>query len=1148
MQITAFARQCFSLYGRRLQKPKGNGAQLQPEPMLLPYVRHLVDKDARPRQVRRKLLRIMKLTAIILLIAALQVAARTAGQTVSISLRNAPLKEVFREIQKQTGLNIMVDELLLAKAGKATLSVKNMPLEKALDLCLGKEQLGYAIEGNAIVIKKMPETPPSPETALAVPALAEIKGVVKDADGRPLADASVKLKGSEIGTATDADGNFVLQAPGGSQTLLISYVGYQTLEIVVPAGGIVNAVLQRAEASVEEVVVLGYSNRKRSELTSAVTVVSEDKLKDVTANNIGTMLQGKVAGLQIVNSSGAPGAAAEIRLRGISSINATQSPLFVVDGIIGGNYDPNDVESVTVLKDAGATAMYGSQANGGVIIITTKKAKAGKTRYEAKLVTGVRTPDFGQMQMMNGSELYAYQKELYRDYIPGQTDNSYKIDLVKFYSERPLSLRDQDHSWLDAIFKPAFMQNYFFSFAGKTEKTDHYVGLSYYNEDGTFTNTGFQRLNLRANTSYRFNNRIKLTNNINISGASGKSYDYNDIYYAYLNLPWDDPYDSDGKPLYVDGNSAFRWWSRDKINPMHTIANSDHAYKSFDINYDLALNIDIARWLSFSSANRVSANYNKGSNFFSPDVAGSYHGSGYLAEESIISYGAVSNNLLNFKFDMGDHHIDGLAGLAFESGKTEFSGASGKGLPRGLSVLNVVSNSQAVSGYNDRSMIQSFISQLNYSYRNKYFLTGSYRVDGSSAFPSSNRYASFPALSAAWFVSNESFLKNSKTIDNLKLRVSYGVTGTQDIGAARYLGLYSLNTQYNLQVGATPLQLPSPNLTWESKYQANAGFDLGLFNGRINLSADIYRNITRNLLLQVSQPLSVGFEERWENIGEIANTGLEIGLGTTNIKRPDFEWTTDFNINFNKNKLQQLPSDIVKTGSWAISQIYRNGGNLYEFYMPKWIGVDPQTGAPQWEVVVKDGNGAAIGSQPTSNYAEATYQEAGSALPVFQGGMTNQWRYRHFAISVNAYFIQGNKVFSNNLRFVMNDGSEPYLNQAVLPAGYAIWTKPGDIASNPSPQNAANSTETSSRYLMDGSFLSLRNITLSYMLPEAVVSRLKVDGITISASADNVHTFTSFIGQDPQTTITPGIYVTPGVSDFKYPNNRQFLFNINLRF
>ena len=269
------------------------------------------------------------------------------------------------------------------------------------------------------------------------------------------------------------------------------------------------------------------------------------------------MLQGKVAGLQVINNSGVPGAAPEIRLRGVSSINATQSPLFVIDGIIGGNYDPNDVESVTVLKDAGATAMYGSQANGGVIIITTKKAKNGKNRFETRITTGFRRPDFGEMDMMNGSELYEYQKELYRDYIPGVTDNSYKIDLLKFYSERPLTLRDQDHSWLNTIFEPAFMQNYFFSFAGKTEKSDHYVGLSYYNEKGTFQKTGFQRVNLRANTNYRFNKKIRVTNNINISGATGRSYDYNDIYYAYLNLPWDNPYDSSGNPRYVDGNFFF---------------------------------------------------------------------------------------------------------------------------------------------------------------------------------------------------------------------------------------------------------------------------------------------------------------------------------------------------------------------------------------------------------------------------------------------------------------------------------------------------------------------------------------------------------------------------------------------------------------
>jgi hypothetical protein len=292
----------------------------------------------------------------------------------------------------------------------------------------------------------------------------------------------------------------------------------------------------------------------------------------------------------------------------------------------------------------------------------------------------------------------------------------------------------------------------------------------------------------------------------------------------------------------------------------------------------------------------------------------------------------------------------------------------------------------------------------------------------------------------------------------------------------------------------------------------------------------------------------VGFEQRWENAGEIENKGIELGLNTVNLQTGNFEWTTDFNINFNSNKLRNLPGPIIKTGSWAISQIYRNDGNLYEFYMPKWAGVDQQTGAPLWEKQTKDAQGIVTKTEPTSNYSEATYQEAGSALPKFQGGITNRWRYKNFSLGVNLYFLSGNKVFSNNLRFVMNDGSEPYMNQINLPKGYSIWTQPGDDASNPSPQNAANSTQTSTRYLKDGSFLSIRNVTLAWSLPVAYVQRLKLDEVTISVSADNIYTFSKFLGQDPQTTITPGVYVTPGVSDFKYPNNRQFLFNINLKF
>jgi TonB-linked SusC/RagA family outer membrane protein len=972
--------------------------------------------------------------------------------------------------------------------------------------------------------------------------------IVSETDEQPMAGITVSIKGTSTSAQTNSAGQFSLTIPSGQSTLLIRAVGYLAKEVQVQGGQTdLRVILYKDIQQLDDVVVVGYSTRKQSELTSAVTVVSANKLKDVTTNNIGAMLQGKVAGLQVVNSSGAPGSVSEIRLRGVSSVNANQSPLFVVDGIIGGNYDPNDVESITVLKDAGATALYGSQANAGVIIVTTKSAKTGDTRFEAKITTGFRKPEFGKMDLMNSSELYDHQKGFYRDYIVGATDNSYKIDLLKFYAERPLELRNQDYNWADESFKAAPMYNFYLSASGKTEKNDYYVGASYYDEKGTFANTNYKRINLRANSTYHFSKKLDITNNINLSASQGKSYDYMDMYYSFLNMPWDNPYDVNGNAIYVDGNSEFQWWSRDKINPLHTIENSDHTSKGFDVNYDLGINYRIANWLTFTSTNRLSAAFNKGVNYFSPLVAGTYHGSGYIDELNTLNYGVISNQLLKFDFKFGDHALNGFAGVAFEGGQTEFSGASGKGLPEGLKVLNVVSNNQLVNGYNTQGYLQSFLSQVNYSYKSKYFLTGSFRVDGSSAFPESNRTARFPSISGAWLISNEDFMANSTFIDNLKLRASYGVTGTQDIGASRYLGLFSLSTQYNSLVGAVPYQLASPNLTWESKYQLNAGIDIGLFK-RLSLSVDVYRNDTKDLLLQVSQPLSVGFETKWENAGNVVNKGIELGINSTNITTKNFDWNTDFTINFNSNKLSGLPSDIVKTGSWSISQIYRNGGDLYEFYMPKWLGVDAQTGAPLWEKVTTGANGEVTAREATANYSEATTQEVGSALPKFQGGFNNSFRYKNFGLRVSTYFNYGNKVFSNNLRFMMNDGHEPYYNQIRLPEGSSVWTGPGDTqATEPSPQNSANSTETSTRYLMNGSYFTIRNIALSYSLPQSFAKKLHMNGITVGLTADNVVTFSDFLGQDPQTTITPGVG-TPGVSDFKYPNNRQYLLTFNFNF
>ena len=389
--------------------------------------------------------------------------------------------------------------------------------------------------------------------------------VVSSKDQSAVSKASLTIKNGKSFIADDS-GRFIIQAPATQFTLAISSIGFaqKSIEVNTADNNIVVA-LDETNKDLSEVIVVGYSEKKKGELTSAVTVVDAAKLKDVTSNDVGSMLQGKVAGLQVVNSSGVPGANAEIRLRGVSSINASQSPLYVVDGIIGGNFDPNDIQNITVLKDAAATAMYGSQANAGVILVTTKRAKTNKTAFEFKATTGFRTSDFGNLDMMSGSQLYDYQKEFYRDYIPSDSGNSHKIDLLKFYAERPRELASQNYDWPNTIFSPAFMQNYYVSISGKSDKNEYYIGASYYNEKGTFENTNFQRVNLRASSTLHFSPKVSLTNTINISGISGKSYDYNDIYYAYLNLPWDNPYDSAGKPVYVDGNSTFKWWSRDKI-------------------------------------------------------------------------------------------------------------------------------------------------------------------------------------------------------------------------------------------------------------------------------------------------------------------------------------------------------------------------------------------------------------------------------------------------------------------------------------------------------------------------------------------------------------------------------------------------------
>jgi TonB-linked outer membrane protein, SusC/RagA family len=979
-------------------------------------------------------------------------------------------------------------------------------------------------------------------TGSFMPLVAQttIRGRVTDSkSNQTLPGVNVFIKGTSNGTTTDVDGNYKIIIPSSKDVLVFKFLGYKTEEVKIGAKKDIDIAMTQEVVNLGEIVVMGYSEKKRSEIASAVSIIPAEKLRDVTTTSVANMLQGKVAGVEVVNSNGAPGQTAEVRIRGVASVNAPQGPLYVVDGIIGGNYDPNDVESITVLKDAGATGMYGSQANGGVIIVTTKKGRSEKPQFEFKATFGQRVADQGHLTMMSGSELYDAQKELYRDYASG------KIDILKFYSERPRELRDRNYDWEGKMFRPASVQNYYLSARKGGDKSSYYIGGSYFNEDGTFINTGYKKLNVHANTTYHFSDKVRVDNNFNISANQGTSYDYMDMYYAYLALPWDNPYDANGDPLYVDGTST-NWWSRDKINPLHTIKNSKHEYKGFDVNYDLVLDYKITKWLSFSTSNRLSASSTKSHDFVSKLAAGTYNGKGYINESNGLNYGGITTDLLKFNFDGKVHSFSGLIGFEGQQNRYEYLGAEGKGLPEGFSVPNVASKELLIHGYNDEIYMQSFISQFNYNFKQKYFLTGSYRIDATSAFPSKNRNAHFPSVSASWLVSNEDFFKSQNILNMLKVRSSYGLTGMKDIGAYKYMGLFNLNTQYNSESAATPYQLASPNLTWEKTQQFNVGLDLGFFN-RVSLNVDYYRNVTKDLLIQVAQPLSMGFEKKWENVGKVNNHGLELTLSTILVKTSDFEWTFDVTYGTNSNKLQGINQPIYQTIN-GISQIYRNDGELYVFNMPKWLGVDVQTGAPLWEHLEKDENGKVISRTATSDYAQATPQEVGHALPKFQGGFNTFLKYKGLSLSMNFSYMSGNDVYNFTRKIMDSDGHEPYYNLPEWKDGWSRWEKPGDVATHPSMQNSALSTENSSRYLEDGSYLKMRNVTLRYEIPSYIVKKLKLEGLAVSFSGDNLLTLTNYWGQDPEVTITPSSYAMPGVSDFKYPPNKQYLFTLELKF
>lgn len=967
---------------------------------------------------------------------------------------------------------------------------------------------------------------------------AQITGKVFDENGNTVPGATIVVKGTTRGTISGVNGQYSIEAKKGD-ILVFSYVGYEKQEVPIKNAKVINVYLKPEVVNMNEVVVMGYSNKTKTELSSSISVVKSADLKTQVTNDIGKMLQGKVAGVQVVNSSGQPGAPAAIRIRGVSTIKpGAQGPLYVVDGIMGGSYDPSDVASVTILKGAGATGLYGASANQGVIIVTTKRGQVGKPLIYANASVGFSIADQGHLKMMNGSQFYSQMAELYRD------PQLHKINFIKLYQDYPPSLASRNYNWVGDAFKPAMMQNYHVAASGGNSQLTYYTSATFYDQKGTFLNTGYQKMNVYSNLKYQLSKNISLRNRINIYTDYGKSYDYMDMYYTYLNLPWDNPYDSTGAPRFVDQNTK-GWYSRDHINPFNTIKNSAHNYTDTEIDFDLVFNWNLTKWLSFSSANRGTFSTTKSHDYYSPLAAGTYYGQGYISETQTNWKSDISTNLLKFHFKIKKNSISGLAGYEVSNGFSNYLTGSGHGLPVGFSVPSVASNQIKIAGSNTKSFRRSFISQVNYNYNHLYFVTASFRRDAISNFPPKSRFANFPSIAASWLISNMDFMKSSNVFNLLKLRASYGLTGNSDIGASRYMGLFSLNTQYDGNPAATPSQLQNYNLTWERTQEFDVGLDLAIFK-RLSLTVDVYNNKTKDLLVYVSVPTSTGFEGQWQNTGNVTNSGIDASINGQIIDTKNTGWTVGINFGRDKDIISGLKSPLTVSID-GISQIYRNGGNMYTFYVPKWLGVDPQTGGPLWQQITKDANGKIISRKPTSNYANAAAQEVGNALPKFQGGFYTQFHYKNIGLSANFTYSYGNKVYNFIQQYMSSDGHEPFYNYMVLPTGTSRWKKPGDHATEPSMQNNALSTQPSSRYVQDGSFIKLNSINIYYRFPQRIAKALHLKDLTVSLDANDVHTWTNYWGQNPEATLQNAAWSMPGVNDFRYPNNRQFIFNIKMK-
>lgn len=951
-----------------------------------------------------------------------------------------------------------------------------------------------------------------------------VKGHVISADDKqPLIGVSILEKGTTNGVITDIDGNYSLAVTKSPATLQFSYIGMTTVEKQVTGTSTVNITMENATQVVDEVVVVAYGVRKKGTIAGSVSVVKGDKLENTPTASFDQALQGQTPGLQVLSSTGEPSASASFQIRGVNSINSGTSPLFIMDGIAISADDfsainPSDIESVSVLKDASSTSIYGARAANGVVVITTKRGKMGeKGKFNFRTQAGFSTLAYGKWDQMNTTERLNYEEEIGLK-VPGQYDRE--------------TLERTNIDWRDVVYNDhAPVVNSELSFSGANQKVNYYMSLGYYRQEGVAIGSDFRRYSFRTNVEAKVTDWLKVGTNSAFSYEQIEEADENSyttvtpISASRFMLPYWNPYKKDGSIASITDDT----WKGTNQNPLEWLKANPAEKNKAKLTSTFYAELAPIKGLTIRSLIGVDAAYYIAEGISLPSYVPN-SGVGMVGRSSQRSYNLSITNTVNYMFTLEDiHSFNVMLGQeAVDNGNEGFSVTTrGQGDDRLLSLTT----GTLASSWNDTFSSSSYMSwfgRAEYNYDNKYYLDLSVRRDGSSKFGKNSRWAHFWSVGAMWNAKAESFLENIDWLTNAQLSASAGTSGNSSIPPYDHHALVAGGAQYMGMSAIAPYSRGNENLTWEKLFTTNVALKLGFFN-RANLGVEFYNKKTSDMLMEVPTTFGTGFPYRWDNIGAMVNRGLEIDASVDVIQNRGFVWTLFGNVSYNHNEITELYNGLDDYELSTTGIFLKKGHSYGEFYLTRYAGVNPANGDALW--YDKNGN-------LTNEYSEEDKVLMGkSYLAPWQGGFGTSLSWKGVTLSAQFSWVKDRWMMNNDRYFDESNGTFAAYNQSKKLL-YDRWKNPGDVTEI--PRNGI-ATQMDSHLLEDASFLRLKNLSLSYSFPSKMLKKTKVvENIRLYAQGQNLLTFTKFQGMDPES--------DRNMYQAAYPLSRQFTFGLEIGF